>query len=449
MIERNHTAGPSMAAGLSAGSLRGASVAWVMLDWGASAFSTISITLLVAYVEKVVFAGDPWGVPGGVVWAWTLAVAMLLAAVVAPWVAAWADRTQAHRQALLASVLLGSIAAIGLALVPPSARLAVVAATILASIGFDLSAIFTGSLLPRIAVGKKADRLSAIGYAAGYAGGAIALVIATGVFSSRAASGLSDSGALRVAFAIMGGWWLLFSLPAFFVRFGDGRQEGHSATSAGELLGFARELAARDGCHRALARVLTGAVLLLGAMQTAIGQFSSVALQEFHLEAGDLVRLVLLVQVVALPGALVSGWLSTVWGRWPALVLSLSGWVTVLALAGFVSQRWQLTALAVLLGVVLGGAASVLRATVAGLAPPGRFGATFGLLNVGSKLAGFLASVVFGGAYALTGHPRAGLVALLVQLVAGWWFLARAGTLLSPLGHGEAGPTTGIKDGER
>ena len=43
-----------------------------MLDWGASAFSTISITLLVAYVEKFAFAAAPWGVEGGVVWAWTL-----------------------------------------------------------------------------------------------------------------------------------------------------------------------------------------------------------------------------------------------------------------------------------------------------------------------------------------------------------------------------------------
>jgi hypothetical protein len=48
---------------------RFAAVAWVMLDWAASAFSTMQITLIVAYVERVVFADEAWGLSGGVVWA--------------------------------------------------------------------------------------------------------------------------------------------------------------------------------------------------------------------------------------------------------------------------------------------------------------------------------------------------------------------------------------------
>jgi MFS-type transporter involved in bile tolerance (Atg22 family) len=66
----------------------------------------------------------------------------------------------------------------------------------------------------------------------------------------------------------------------------------------------------------------------------------------------------------------------------------------------------------------------VIRATVAGLAPQGRFGATFGLLQVGTKLAGFVASLAFGLLYQITGDARSGLLALLVQLLAGWWALA-------------------------
>jgi len=403
------------------------SVAWVLLDWAASAFSTISITLLVAYIEKVVFAGDPWGVPGGVVWAWTLAAAMLVTALSAPWVAAWADRTHSHRQALMASIVAGCAAAFLLAALAPTARVPIVLAVVVAAVGFDLAAIFTGSLLPRIARGAQADRLSAIGYAAGYAGGAVALILATRVFAARASLGLSDSGALRSAFAIMGGWWILFSIPAFWARFGDGHSSAHAATSSGELIGFARALVRGDAGYGRLGSVLGGAMLILGAMQTAISQFSSVALEEFHLDPPALVGLVLLVQFVALPGALAVGWLSTRFGRWPMLSLSLVGWGIVLGSAGFVTTRSQLTAMAVLLALVLGGAASVIRAAVAVLAPAGRYGATFGLLNVGSKLAGFVASLVFGGVYALSGHPRAGLFALLGQLLVGWWLLSRAG----------------------
>ena len=95
----------------------------------------------------------------------------------------------------------------------------------------------------------------------------------------------------------------------------------------------------------------------------------------------------------------------------------------MLLLAWFVHTVPQLHALAVLLALVLGGIQSVIRAGVADLAPEGRAGATFGVLQVGTKLAGFAASLAFGGIYQLTSNPRAGLALLVVQILAGWWAL--------------------------
>lgn len=404
---------------------RRAETAWVLLDWAASAFSVIQITLVVAYVEKIVFANDAWGVPGGVVWAWIVAAAMLASAIIAPWLSAWADRTHGHKRALVTSVAVGSGACIALAAVPPAWRPAVAAAIVVASVGFDMAAIFTGSLLPRLATGTAADRLSAFGFAAGYLGGALALLLATAVVAARDRLGLSPADSLRVSFAVMGAWWLIFSLPAAFTRMGDGRSDDHAATSTAEVFSFARSLATRQGAA-GLGRVLLGAVIVLGAVQTAISQFSSLAIAEFKLDSTALVRLVLVVQFVALPGALAVGWLSSRWSREWSLALCLAGWAAVLVLARFVQTPAQLTALAALLALVLGGVQSVIRATVAVLAPRGRFGATFGLMQVGTKLAGFIASLVFGAVYAASGSPRSGLLTLLAQLLVGWWLLARA-----------------------
>jgi|GEM_PF-453822 len=405
-------------------------IAWVLLDWAASAFSTISITLVVAYVEKVVFTDNVWGVPGGVVWAWTLAAGMLASALAAPWLAAWADRRQAHKQALLLSVLVGSIACLFLAAVPPTARLAIVVLIATASVAFDMAAIFIGSLLPRLATGQQADRLSAAGFACGYAGGAIALVMATTLVAARESLGLTATASLRLSFAVMGVWWLIFSLPAVYTPMGTepiGQQDQESSdTSASALFAFARSLYDRHGLARSLGQILMGAMLVLGAVQTAISQFSSLALEEFHLDATALVRLVLLVQMIALPGALFIGWLSVLLSRRGSLFLCLAGWAIVLLLAWIVRTPAELTALAVLLALVLGGLQSVLRATVSSLAPAGRSGVTFGLLQVGTKLAGFLASVLFGSIYAATGHPRSGLIVVLVQLLIGAWILLKA-----------------------
>ena len=68
--------------------------AWILLDWAASAFSTVLITLVVTYVERFVMPDGAWGMRPGVVWAWTLAAAMLASAIVVPWAAAWADPLQ-------------------------------------------------------------------------------------------------------------------------------------------------------------------------------------------------------------------------------------------------------------------------------------------------------------------------------------------------------------------
>ena len=412
-----------------------------MLDWAASGFSTVLITLVVAYVERVVFADKAWGVSGGVVWAWMMAAAMLASAASAPFLSAWADRKQRHKTALMASVVVGSLGLLALGAVPSTAHAAVVAGIVIASVGFDMAAIFTGSLLPRIASGRRADQLSAGGFAAGYAGGAIALLIATAIVGAHDRLGLTTPGALRAAFVFIGCWWLVFSLPAACARFGtDGRMDGgeqevHAGSSAGELLAFARSLAGwspggvthgeADETGRSFGRVLLGCVLVLGAVQTAIAQFSSVALEEFHLDGPALVRLVLLVQAVALPGALFIGWLSARWSRDGALAVCLIGWMAVLTLACLVQTPTQLHWLAAFLALVLGGVQSVIRALVAEMAPRGRFGATFGIMQVGTKLSGFVASLLFGAVLAASGLPRAGLITLLVQIVAGWWFLKR------------------------
>ena len=406
---------------------RSTRIAWILLDWAASAFSTVLITLVVAYVEKLVFATGGWGVEAGVIWAWMLAAAMLASAVVVPWAAAWADRRDGHQRALIIATCIGAGGFVMLAAVPPEARIAVVAAVIAASVGFDIAQVFTGSLLRRVAGAQDADRLSAVGFAAGYAGGAIALVIATAVVTAHTRLGLDMAGGLRLAFAVTAAWWLVFSVPAAVVRFDPGDGARHAATPSRELGEFASSLwrAPPGSADREFARVLGGAMLALGGVQTAIAQFSSLALQRFDLDGPALVRLVLLVQAVALPGAIFVGWLSTRAGRRPATLLCFGGWIVVLVLAWFVNSTQQLYGLAVLLALVLGGIQSLLRAAVAVLAPPGHEGVSFGLLQVGTKLSGFGASLAFGGLQLATGSPQSGLIALVAQLAIGWWLIRR------------------------
>ncbi len=404
---------------------RFARVAWILLDWAASSFSTVLITLVVAYVERVVLPQGGWGMEAGVLWAWTLAAAMFISALLSPWAAAWTDRHDAHQRAVFAGTLVGAGGLIALALVPSGMHASVLAAVVIASVGFDITQVFTGSLLPRIAGPAEADRLSAWGFAAGYAGGAIALAAGTGLVAIHQRLGLDVAGGLRLAFAFTAAWWILFSLPAVVARFGAPPAVDHAANPAGEILAFFRGLlpTRRKGADGLFTAVLAGSMLALGGIQTAISQFTSLAIQRFDLDGPTLVWLVLFVQAIALPGALGIGWLTSRCGRRVATAVCLGGWIAVLVLAWFVQRVGELWGVAALLAVVLGGTQSLLRAAVAVLAPEGRSGVTFGLLQVGTKLAGGLAGLAFGLLAVMTGVPQAGLLALIAQIGLAWWLL--------------------------
>ena len=411
----------------SADGRRFARFAWILIDWAGSSFSTLLITLVVAYVERLVLPHGGWGMEAGVVWAWTLAAAMLVSALLTPWVAAWADRHDALQQALVAGTVVGVGGLVALAALPTTAPVGVLVAVLTACVGFDIAQAFTGSLLPRVAGAADADRLSAWGFAAGYAGGALALVAATALVTIHDRLGLDVAGGLRLAFVFTAGWWLVFSLPAAVARFGSRAGVQHAANAGREFVDFVRRLwgRSRDGADGEFIAVLAGSMLALGAIQTSISQFTSLALQRFDLDGPTLVRLVLLVQAVALPGALCVGWLTTRIGRRVTTAVCLGGWIAVLALGWLVTRPAELWWVASLLALVLGGTQSLLRAAISTHTPEGRSGVTFGLLQVGTKLAGCGIGLVFGLLQLATDKPQAGLLALIAQFGVAWWLLRR------------------------
>ena len=125
---------------------------------------------------------------------------------------------------------------ITLALLPAESKVGIIVSIIIATVSFDMASIFTASLLPKLAQGRAADTLSSVGFAAGYGGGAIALILATSLIAARESFGLTAAGALRGSFAIMGLWWLVFSLPTAFVRMTKATSTNHAKNDTEKVL---------------------------------------------------------------------------------------------------------------------------------------------------------------------------------------------------------------------
>ena len=160
--------------------------AWCLYDWANSAFATVILAaVLPVYFASLVpdegalisFWGWTYRTPATALWGYAVSVSMLIVAILAPYLGAWADSRQMRRRFLTISCLVGAAATSLLALAGPGQYLFAAALFIVANIGFATGNIFYNSFLPALAEKSELDTLSARGFALGYIGGGLALLI--------------------------------------------------------------------------------------------------------------------------------------------------------------------------------------------------------------------------------------------------------------------------------
>lgn len=405
--------------------------AWAMYDWANSAYSTLSITILVLYIKEVVVKGD-WGT---VVWAWGIALSMLIAALLSPILGALADANASKRKWLAATALPGAAAAILLALAPPDWTWVVILLFVATSLLFELSLGFYNGFLPEIADRETINRVSAWGYALGYVGGGLALLLALLVLRFGELLGLPEPSAdnppvvqLRIGILIMGLWWGLFSLPALWVL--KDRRPAPTrklpinkalAVATGEVVHTLR----RVRVYRTLALFLLGFLFYNDGIQSVISQASTFAIDVLSFRPTELVLLILAIQILACPGAILVGFVSDRFGQKPVLMGCLAIWVGLVVVAYFVTTKTQFWILGAVLALVLGGAQSVSRAVMGLMTPPARTAEFFGFFNLSGKATSFLGTFLFGLIIAMTGDPRLAILSLLVFFLIGWAIVGR------------------------
>lgn len=404
--------------------------AWALYDWANSAYSTILITVVMLYISQVVlpprFNGD---VLGKTVYAWCISVSMVLAAVLSPVLGAMADVNRSKRRWLALTALGGAGVALAMAAVPPTWPWAVVALLVLASLCFELSLGFYNAFLPEITDEHTVNRVSALGFALGYIGGAIPLVMALGVVSFGPRLSLQTvGGQLRTGIAIMGLWWGVFSLPTLLVLRDRGPPPVQRQRLRTAAANAAREVAAtlrNIRQYRYLALFLVGFLFYNEGVQTVISQASVFGEHELDLGKTELIALVLMVQFLALPGAMLVGWLSDRLGQKSTLLTCLAVWVALLLAALVVSTKIEFWVMGGIVAMVMGGTQSVSRAIMGTMTPEPRTGEFFGFFNFSGKATSFLGPNLFGWVLLLTGSARAAVFSLVVFFVLGGAIAAR------------------------
>lgn len=406
--------------------------AWCCYDWANSGYTTLIITIFVVYLQRVVFESETWGNTGAIVWAWGISASMLLGAILSPILGALADAQASKRKWLAITAIAGSAACVAMALVPPRFVWVVTSCFLFANLCLELSLTVYNGFLPEIANDEEMNRVSAAGMGWGYFGGGVALLFAMLLLNFGASLGLINvSDRLRWCIALTGIWWAVFTLPAVWTL--RDKQHNHQGSRRQAGLLEATKASAQDVVatifqvrkYRTLAIFLLAFLFFNDGVQTVISQSSTFALQEIKFNESELVGVIVLVQFLAAPGAILVGWLSDQIGQKRALLLCLFVWIGLLMSAWFVQTKSAYWVMAVGVALVLGGTQSVSRAIMAVLTPKQHAAKFFGFFNLSGKATGFMGTFVFGLVIAWTGNSRLAVVNLLAFFVIGALILWR------------------------
>lgn len=295
---------------------------------------------------------------------------------------------------------------------------------IIANISFGASIVFYNAFLPEIATEDQADKVSSRGYAYGYLGGGLLLVLNLGLVLGAERLGISAGLAVRLSFLSAAIWWGCFAIITFrCLRTRDSHKQlppGQSYLTAGflELRSTFKELRRLP----LTLRYLIAYLIYNDGIQTVI--FASSAFLEQELFKGPnpqfLLSIFVVVQFVAVVGALAFERLAYVIKTKNAILVSLVLWAGVVIYAyTFLQNTFQAWIMAIVIAIVLGGSQALSRSLFSRMIPRGREASFFGIYEVSERGTSWMGPLLFSIVVARTGSYRQALLSLIVFFVVG------------------------------
>jgi len=452
-IARIHNPGSLKVARRCAGDRR-ERIGWYFYDWANSAFATTVITVflgpyLTTIAKSVADSNGmvyPLGIriKAGSFFPFAISLSVLLQIFFLPIVGAVADYSHRKKQLLALFAYLGSLSTMAMYWVkgdrfPLGALLLIVS-----NISFGASVIVYNAFLSEISAPDERDSVSSKGWAIGYLGGGILLLLNL-VFLSRAqAFGLTTGMAVRISLASAGVWWAIFTLiPVSTLR--NRRPIRRLPEGVGYLTAGFRQLRhtlARAGKYPKTLLFLSAYLLYNDGIQTVISLSSEFGQEELAIPVSTLTSVILMVQFVAFFGSLLFDGIARAAGTKRALLLSLIIWTGTLIYAyAFLRTTSQFFALAAVIALVLGGSQALSRSVYSLMIPKGSEAEYFSLYEVSERGTSWLGPLLFGVALQMTGSYRVAILSLVVFFISGTALLLKVDIKQAALESGNTPPS--------
>lgn len=407
---------------------------WVAYDWANSAYIlTVATAVLPAYFAGVVVPPDGalvFGRPvaASVLWGLSVSLAAILVFLAAPVLGAVADHSGAKKRFLAVFCLVGAAAALGFGFCGPGDVALTLGLYVVGQVAFNCGNVFYDAFLPQIAPPEEYDRVSGLGYAWGYIGGALQFILALVLIVGHARFGLTQAAASRLGMGLAGLWWAGFAV----VTLRNVRERPGSGTTRLSAAGYLRlglrsaAASAREMLRGSPVGLFLAAFLLYNdGIQTVISMATIYGQEELKLSMTTLMGTLLAIQFIAFFGAQAFSRLAGRLGTRRALILALVLWTGVVAYAYTIGSATEYFVLGALVGVVLGGSQALSRSLYAAIVPEGQSAQYFGYFSVVTKLSAIGGPLVFAAVRLATGTSRDAILAVTVFFVAGIAILTR------------------------
>ncbi len=397
--------------------------AWAWYDWANSAyFTTIVTAVFPSFFATYAAAGiEPAQATARFGAITTASVALI--AVVSPILGAIADVSGIRKRLLAVFMLIGVSSAAALVLVGQGDWRLASLLFVVGNLGVSGSTVFYDSLLPHVARPDETDRVSSAGYAIGYFGGGLLLLINLAWILSPATFGFADTvAATKASFVSVAVWWLVFSIPLMRtvpeppIQLEAGEQRGASVLIAafGRLGRTFREIRK----YRNAFTLFIAMLLYQDGIQTII-RMASVFGAEMGIDINAQIAAFVMVQWLGIPFSFLFGGLGARIGTKRALFIALAVYTLTAIMGYFVRTVTHFFILAGLVATVQGGSQALSRALFARLIPARKASEFFGFYAVAERFATVLGPLVFTVSVALTGSSRIAILFIIVFFVAG------------------------------
>ncbi len=402
--------------------------AWAMFDWANSSYAlVIAVAIFPLYFNSegvmpdgvFYFIGIP--VTKTSLFSFSLTFAYIIIAAALPILSGIADYGGKKMYFMKFFTAMGSIACISLVFFTKDTIFLGVFGFVIATVGFAGGQIFYNSFLPLIATEETFDKVSARGFAYGYIGSVLLLIVNLVMIQKYDWFGFPDAEMpVRLSFVMVGLWWIGFAQITFNRLPKDSKNNISSKLLSKGYQELQKVWQIVKG-QKNIKRFLFSFFFYSAGVQTVLYLASTFATDILKFGATDLIILILILQLVAIGGAYLFASLSNWKGNKIAIITMLAIWISICVLAYFVVEKIQFYAIAALVGLVMGGIQSVSRSTYSKLIPPQTkdTASFFSFYDVLEKVAIVLGTFSFGFIDQMMGGMRNSILALIIYFVIG------------------------------